>query len=209
MMTENPRAQAHLEISGLRSSLAGPFELTVQAGHFVAISGASGAGKSLFLRLIADLDPGEGDVRLGGVERAAFAPTEWRRRVTYVAAELGWWKTTVAEHFSDAERMPARQLTARLGVGEAQFESTVDRLSTGERLRLSMIRAFLLKPPVLLLDEPTGALDPESTLAVEAYLKEAAAAGTAVLLVTHEPEQVERLGATHYRMVDRKLEPAT
>ena len=207
MTASHPNPHAHLEICGLRSHLAGPFDMDVQAGHFVAITGASGAGKSLFLRLIADLDPGEGEVLLDGTERGLFAPTDWRRRVTYVAAESGWWQPTVAAHFQAAEQEPARRLAARLGVGNAQFEGPVERLSTGERLRLSLIRAFLLKPPVLLLDEPTGALDPESTLAVEAYLKEAAAAGTAVLLVTHEPQQIARLNATHFQMVDRKLEP--
>lgn len=196
-----------LELSGLRSRLAGPFHLTIPEGAFVAITGASGSGKSLFLRLIADLDPGEGEVRLGGITRDRYPPTEWRRKVTYVAAESGWWSVTVAEHFSAAQQGPARVLAGRFGLSDTKLNTAVDRLSTGERLRLSLIRAVLLRPAVLLLDEPTGALDPGTTLAIEAYLKEAAASGTAVVVVTHEPEQIDRLNAKHYRMVDRELEP--
>jgi UDP-glucose/iron transport system ATP-binding protein len=199
-------SMSRLELSGLRSQLAGPFELTVPAGTFVAITGASGAGKSLFLRLIADLDPGEGEVMLDGTARSRFAPTEWRRRVTYVAAESGWWKASVADHFPGEQQGAAQAFAARLGIGTAQFAGPIERLSTGERLRLSLIRAFLISPAVLLLDEPTGALDPESTLAVEAYLRETTAEGTAILLVTHETDQIARLGARHFRMVDRKLE---
>jgi len=197
-----------LELSGLRSRLAGPFHLTIPEGAFVAITGASGSGKSLFLRLIADLDPGEGEVRLDGIMRDRYPPTEWRRKVIYVAAESGWWKATVSQHFPVAQQGAARALAARLGLGGTQFDSAVDRLSTGERLRLSLIRGFVLRPAVLLLDEPTGALDPETTLAIEAYLKEAAATGTAIVIVTHEPEQIDRLNAKHYRMVGRKLEPS-
>jgi len=206
-MNDRPAPPARLELKALRSRLAGPFSLSVDAGAFVAISGVSGSGKSLFLRLIADLDPGEGEVRLDGQERRACAPTAWRRRVTYVAAESGWWKASAAEHFRPDDVDAARNLSERFGVGRAQFDGPVEHLSTGERLRLSLVRAFVLRPPVLLLDEPTGALDPETTLAVEAYLKEAAQDGTAVLIVTHNMDQIGRLDAAHYRMVDRKLEP--
>ena len=53
--------------------------------------GPSGSGKSLFLRALADLDPNEGDLRLDGESREAMSGPQWRRRVTYVAGESGWW----------------------------------------------------------------------------------------------------------------------
>jgi ABC-type lipoprotein export system ATPase subunit len=81
----------------------------------------------------------------------------------------------------------------------------VQRLSTGERQRLALIRGFVMEPVVLLLDEPTGPLDPESTHAVEAHIRKMLAGGAAVLMVSHDPAQPGRLGATHYRMADRKL----
>jgi ABC-type sulfate/molybdate transport systems ATPase subunit len=68
-----------LSISGLRGAVAGPFELSLAAGACVAISGASGSGKSLLLRMIADLDPNEGDVFLDGRPRGAFSAPAWRR----------------------------------------------------------------------------------------------------------------------------------
>jgi len=81
---------AALTLRQLRNDLVGPFDLELGAGTCAAISGPSGSGKSLFLRMIADLDPNEGEVWLGGAERASFGPTQWRGRVTYVSAESGW-----------------------------------------------------------------------------------------------------------------------
>ena len=84
----------------------------------------------------------------------------------------------------------------------------VARLSTGEKQRLALIRAFVLSPPVLLLDEPTGPLDPASVERVEALLRERLAAGLILLMVTHDPAQAGRLGARHLRMEEGRLAPA-
>ncbi|MBO0710445.1 MAG: ATP-binding cassette domain-containing protein, partial [Acetobacteraceae bacterium] len=75
-----------LRLAGLRSHLAGPFDLAVQPGECVAITGPSGSGKSLFLRMIADLDPNDGEAWLDGRARGSFAAPAWRRRVLYSAA---------------------------------------------------------------------------------------------------------------------------
>lgn len=194
-----------LAVSNLRSDLAGPFALTLAPGECAAISGASGSGKSLFLRMIADLDPNQGEVRLDGVERATVAAPEWRRRMPYVAAESGWWLDRAIDHFAPERRAAAAALAAELGVGAAQLDMPVQRLSTGERQRLALIRGFVLQPVAILLDEPTGPLDPDSTRAVEAHIRTMLAGGAAVLMVSHDPAQPGRLGATHYRMADRKL----
>jgi ABC-type thiamine transport system ATPase subunit len=69
--------EPRLRLTGLHSPLVGPFDLTVSPGECVAISGVSGAGKSLFLRMIADLDPNTGEVWLDGVERSAIPPANW------------------------------------------------------------------------------------------------------------------------------------
>jgi ABC-type lipoprotein export system ATPase subunit len=83
----------------------------------------------------------------------------------------------------------------------------VRALSTGEKQRLALIRALVLEPPLLLLDEPTGPLDPETTGEVEAVLTERLKAGCAIILVTHDPRQAERLGAAQRTMRERRLEP--
>ena len=196
-----------LRVEGLKSALAGPFNLEVAQGAVLAISGASGAGKSLFLRMVADLDPNEGEVSLSGVSRASLPANQWRRRIPYVAAESGWWAQNVHDHFAPDQLARARALAERLGVDPAPFDGPVDRLSTGERQRLALVRAFILDPPALLLDEPTGPLDPVSVHQVEEVLQERLAAGTVIVLVSHDPAQGARLGATRMRMVDRKLQP--
>lgn len=202
-MADTPR----LRLAGLHSQLAGPFDLEVAAGACVAIAGSSGAGKSLLLRMIADLDPNQGEVFLDGRERGRFTASAWRRRVVYSAAEPGWWFDTVAPHFPGSALAIARRLAPRLGLAAALLDGPVIRLSTGERQRLALIRAMTLESPVLLLDEPTGALDQDNTALVEALLRERFAAGTAVLLVSHSLEQAARLGDRHFRMVDRRLVP--
>ena len=199
---------ARLEIAGLKSPLAGPFDLSLVAGEAAAVSGPSGSGKSLFLRMISDLDPNSGQVRLDGTERGAFAATEWRRRVPYVAAESGWWAEMVAEHFAASHRDAARTLSDRFGLEPAIFDGPVRRLSTGERQRLAIIRALVFEPAALLLDEPTAPLDPDSTAKVEALLRERLAAGLALVVVTHDASQADRLGARHFLMRDRRMSPA-
>ena len=196
-----------LAVEGLKSALAGPFTLEVAPGAVLAISGASGAGKSLFLRMVADLDPNAGEVSLAGVSRASLPANQWRRRIPYVAAESGWWAQSVHDHFAPDQLDRARSLAERLGVGAAPFDGPVDRLSTGERQRLALVRAFILDPPALLLDEPTGPLDPVSVGKVEAFLLERLAAGAVIVMVSHDPAQGARLGARRMRMVDRKLQP--
>jgi putative ABC transport system ATP-binding protein len=198
--------QAALLVKALRSQLAGPFELNLGRGSCAAITGPSGSGKSLFLRMIADLDPNEGEIWLNGSERAAMSAPEWRRRASYVAAESGWWADKVFEHFAATVRNEAAALAARLGLRAELFDAPVGQLSTGERQRFSLIRALLPSPPVLLLDEPTGPLDEESVVLVETLLRERLTSGTAIVLVTHDPNQARRLGDQGYRMMARRLE---
>ena len=195
-----------LAIKHLRSQFAGPFELELARGACAAITGASGSGKSLFLRMIADLDPNEGEAWLNERERGSMPAPEWRRRVTYVSAESGWWADKVIDHFPHRERSDLAALASRLGLRGDLLDAPVGQLSTGEKQRLSLIRALLPDPPVLLLDEPTGPLDEVSVTQLEALLRERMAGGTSILLVTHDPNQAARLGGRHYRMVAGRLE---
>ncbi|HJS86972.1 MAG TPA: ABC transporter ATP-binding protein [Acetobacteraceae bacterium] len=195
-----------LVLRGLRSALAGPFDMAVEAGECVAISGPSGAGKSLFLRMIADLDPNEGEVWLDGRERRSWAAPAWRRQAVYAAAEPGWWAERVCDHFAPAAEAAARALLPALDLAPAMMDAALTRLSTGERQRLALVRALVLDPPVLLLDEPTGALDQEATARIEAVLRARLARGTAVLIVTHGAGQAARLGRRTLRMAAGRLE---
>jgi putative ABC transport system ATP-binding protein len=198
--------QAALLVKELRSTLAGPFELSLGTGACAAVTGPSGSGKSLFLRMIADLDPNEGKLWLNGSERGSMSAPEWREQATYVSAESGWWADKVFEHFAATRRSEAAALAARLGLRADLLDAPVAQLSTGEKQRFSLIRALLPSPPVLLLDEPTGPLDEESVALVEALLRERLATGTSILLVTHDPNQARRLGDQRYRMTAGQLE---
>ena len=152
--------------------------------------GASGAGKSVLLRMIADLDPNEGEALLDGTPRHAMSGPAWRARVRYAAAEPGWWDEHVGAHFETLPHDDAERLLLRRGI----FDSLVRLCSTGERQRLALLRTLAGGPDVLLLDEPTAALDPASTQAVEALLRERQAHGLALLLVTHDMAQASRFG---------------
>ncbi len=200
-------APSRLSVKQLQSDLAGPFDMALPAGGCAVITGASGSGKSLFLRMVADLDPCRGEVRLDGRDRAQVPAPQWRSSVTYVAAEAGWWTERVADHFPADRLDRAQALARRMGLAPDLFTAEVRRLSTGEKQRLALARAFCIDRPVLLLDEPTGALDQPSVALVEAVLRARLAEGGAIVMVTHDEPLGQRLGGQHFRMADRRMTP--
>ena len=200
-MTPVPAAPPRLRVASLRSPRAGPFDFALAPGECLAITGPSGAGKSLMLRMIADLDPHEGDVFLGDRACTATPPAEWRRQLIYSAAESGWWLDRVRDHF----RHPPAERAAALGLPPGIFDQAVATCSTGERQRLALLRALEPDSPVLLLDEPTGALDPDSVAQAERLLRDRLAAGTILILVTHDPAQAERLATVRGRLANGRL----
>src|SRR5213080_4458667 len=175
---------AVLQVRDLRTSILKRVSFTLSAAECIAVKGPSGAGKTLLLRAIADLDPNQGVVTLDGRDRSTIAGPEWRRLVGYVPAEPGWWADTVGEHFG--EWTAALAFVSGLGFPEVTKTWPIARLSTGERLRLALIRALMVRPRVLLLHEPTAALDAASVAAVESLIKARMRAGLAVLWVTHD-----------------------
>lgn len=166
-------------------------------GECAAIQGPSGSGKSLLLRAIADLDPNEGHVQLDDLERAQMPAFEWRRNAGLVPAESGWWSDRVEDHFKNPGG--ALQIISALGLQDS-LGWNISRLSTGERQRLALARALCLKPKALLLDEPTASLDETSTELVENILQEQLGKGVALVLVTHDPAQAERLAQQQFTM---------
>lgn len=180
-----------LQVRGLRTNILKPASVSLSVGECIAVRGPSGAGKTLLLRAIADLDPNEGLVTLNGRDRATIAGPEWRHMVGYVPAEPGWWANSVGDHFG--EWTAALAIVRALGFPEETRTWPVIRLSTGERLRLALVRALMVQPKVLLLDEPTAALDAASVAAVEALIGSRVRAGLAVLWVTHDAEQAKRV----------------
>ncbi len=193
-----------LRIERLATELIGPISFDIAAGECLALMGASGAGKSLLLRAIVDLDPSTGNIKLGAQTRADMPASEWRKRVALVPAESGWWADRVRDHFPP--NVDATKLLARLGLGDA-LEWDIARLSSGERQRLAIARALCCEPHALLLDEPTASLDEHATGLIEDHIRECCGEGMAVLLVTHDRKQAERMAKRVLRMSDGRITP--
>ncbi len=199
-------AQASLpffDISALKTDIFGPLSLQLDAGECVSIRGKSGTGKSVFLRAIADLDPNDGSVMLGDIKRVIIPAFEWRRIVMLLPAESGWWADRVGEHFEDAAA--AKKLLDILALPVEVLDWQVSRLSTGERQRLAIARALSLSPKVLLLDEPTAALDPQATEFVETIMRQQMVAGVSIILVTHDEAQAHRMAHRSYVLENNSL----
>ena len=194
---------AVLRIENLTTDLIGPVSLEIPAGNCVALVGASGAGKSLLLRAIVDLDPNTGDVSFGAHVRNDMSARSWRETVALVPAESGWWADRVSDHFTSVETLEL--LLQEVGLPEA-LAWDVSRLSSGERQRLAVVRALCRNPKVLLLDEPTASLDQIATEKIEDVIRRCCNSKMAVLLVTHDSKQAARLATEIVRMTDGKIE---
>ncbi|MFJ4202124.1 thiol reductant ABC exporter subunit CydD [Streptomyces sviceus] len=173
----------------------------VAPGETVALVGPSGAGKSTLLNvLLGFVRPAEGRVRIGGADLAEVDLEEWRSRIAWVPQRPQLFAGTIAENVRLA-RPDADDTTIRRALGDAGALEFVDALplgvdtvlgedgaglSAGQRQRLSLARAFLADRPVLLLDEPTAALDGATEAEVVAAVRRLAA-GRTVLLVVHRP----------------------
>jgi putative ABC transport system ATP-binding protein len=182
--------------------------LAVPAGSSLSISGPSGSGKTLLLRALAMLDPLDaGEIRFEGRPIESRRIPLYRSRVVYlhqrpmllenrVEAALRRPYTLKIHRGRSFPKEHIVEMLQRLGRDEAFLNKPVGELSGGESQLVALLRAIQLDPKVLLLDEPTAALDAEATAAVETlvrdWLAEAPGARTTVW-VTHHAEQAQRV----------------
>jgi len=182
-----------LEIDQLCFRDRGPYSFRIEGGECLGLHGASGAGKSLLLRAIADLDPRTGRLRLGDLDADAMAAPQWRRAVGLLPAESGWWCDLVGDHFVDFDTVDDQALVAA-GFDRSVRDWQVSRLSTGEKQRLAIVRLLHNRPGCLLLDEPTASLDQQAVARMETLLLGYGVTHKAPLLwVSHDPAQLDRV----------------
>ena len=175
-------------------------------GETMAVCGPSGSGKTSLLRAISGLDdPEAGEVHLVGLTPEQHGWPVFRRRVLHVDQRPVLRGGTVEENLrlpwsyrtSDNRPFPmdeAALLLEVFGISSERLVQKAETLSVGQKQRVCLARAFLLKPDVLLLDEPTSSLDPEAVASVEEALgRETKRRGLAAIIVTHDSAQAERL----------------
>ena len=168
-------------------------------GGATAVLGPSGAGKSTLLRLLNRLaDPDAGTVRFHGEDVRSLDPLELRRRAVLVPQLPAPVPGTVADNVRFGPRLQQREIeVARplelAGLDGGYAEREAGRLSVGEQQRVMLARALALEPEVLLLDEPTAALDDAAKEAVERALT--GLRDVSMVLVTHERGQATRLAS--------------
>jgi len=182
----------HLQVGDLPA-----LTFEVADGECLAVEGPSGVGKTRLLRAIADLEPASGQVFLDGAERNEMSAPQWRAHVRYCGAEPAWWTETARAVFPAAVRLD--RILHSLALEPDVLDRAVALLSTGERQRLALARALIDEPKVLLLDEPTTALDAQAAALVEELIKFQLLSGRSVVLVSHDRSQIERLA--HARLL--------
>jgi len=194
--------------------------LDVRRGEAVAVMGPSGSGKSTLLNLIAGLDkPTSGTVTVAGQRVDALSETgaaRFRRRQVGMIFQFFNLLNdlTVADNvllpaqLAGMSRSLARArmagLLAQLGIAQHR-DAYPGRLSGGERQRVAIARALVNSPPLLLADEPTGALDTASGEAIGRLLLDLNTAGQTLILVTHSPELAARYAGRVVRLVDGRI----
>jgi cell division transport system ATP-binding protein len=179
----------------------------IDKGEFVFVVGASGSGKSTIIRLLLkELEPTRGRIFVGGRDltrlRRSNVP-QLRRNVgcvfqdfkllpTRSAAENVAYALKVQGESANNIRRKVPEVMNMVGLSH-KMNSLPDELSGGEQQRVSIARAFVNHPPLLVCDEPTGNLDPDTSVGIMQLLYRINRAGTTILMVTHDREMVDKM----------------
>ncbi|HTJ92223.1 MAG TPA: ATP-binding cassette domain-containing protein [Pararobbsia sp.] len=184
-----------------------PCDLTIAAADRLVITGPSGAGKSVLMRALALLDLPLGELRWHGKPVTRAAVPAFRSAVAYVRQRPALFDGHVEDNLRVPytlhihrqrryERAAALAYFARADRQAGFLDQRADELSGGEQQLVALVRTLLLAPTIVLLDEPTASLDPQTVLAVEAMIDHwmQQTPGAAFAWVTHDPAQARRVG---------------
>jgi cell division transport system ATP-binding protein len=191
----------------------------IDKGEFVFVVGASGSGKTTLVRLLLkELEPSDGRIMLGGRDlgrlRHAHVP-RLRRNIGCVfqdfkllpsrtAAENVAYALKVQGESRSSIRRKVPEVMTMVGLAN-KMNSLPDELSGGEQQRVSIARAVVNHPPLLVCDEPTGNLDPDTSVGIMQLLYRINRAGTTILMVTHDREMVDKMRKRVIALEDGKL----
>ncbi len=179
----------------------------IEKGEFVFVVGASGSGKSTLIRLLLkELEPTSGRITVGGRDLARLRRSKvplLRRNIGCVfqdfkllpsrtAAENVAYALKVQGEGRNSIRRKVPEVLNLVGLSH-KMNSLPDELSGGEQQRVSIARAFVNHPPLLVCDEPTGNLDPDTSVGIMQLLYRINRSGTTILMVTHDREMVDKM----------------
>jgi cell division transport system ATP-binding protein len=191
----------------------------IEKGEFVFVVGASGSGKSTMVRLLLkELEPTAGRIVVGGRDLGRLKRSKvplLRRNVGCVfqdfkllpnrtAAENVAYALKVQGEGKSAIRRKVPEVLNLVGLAQ-RMNSLPDELSGGEQQRVSIARAFVNHPPLLVCDEPTGNLDPDTSVGIMQLLYRINRSGTTVLMVTHDREMVDKMRRRVIALEDGRL----
>jgi len=189
-------------------------DLEINTGEILGIVGPSGAGKSTLLRLLNFLEvPTEGQIRYHGNLTTSDVSLETRREITTVFQRPMLLRRSVAANVRIGQRIRGTApkdnsvdgWLDRLGLGELA-DAPVRTLSAGEAQRVALARALVVSPSVLLLDEPTGNLDPYNVGLIEEIVRaDCAERGTTIVVVTHDLFQSRRIADRTALMINGRM----
>ena len=191
----------------------------IDKGEFVFVVGASGSGKSTIVRLLLkELEPSRGRIFVGGRDLSRLRRSKipfLRRNVGCVFQDFKLLPArTAAENVAYALKVLGESNTSIRGkvpevmnmVGlSSKMSSYPDELSGGEQQRVSIARAVVNHPPLLVCDEPTGNLDPDTSVGIMQLLYRINRAGTTILMVTHDREMVDKMRRRVIALEDGRL----
>jgi len=182
-----------------------------QTGRIYTVLGPSGAGKSSLLRLLNRLDePTSGEVVFDGRDYRQLPPPELRRKVGYLFQVPHLFSGTVAENVRYARpNLDDNAINELLMLSSFKLDKrdqAIDNLSVGEQQRVALARLLATEPTVMLLDEPTAALDPTYTDLIEKAIRRIVdEKGVTAIMVSHHPEQARRMHGEGLLLVGGQL----